>query len=204
MWVLVFFWLFYRLIQRSSSQSLQTIPENWKLFWSTWLRCRLTLHRVSMTLYWNFDCRTGHMNKTSRFELPPALCFDGKDLVSMSHICIPAMPFPAGHWQHEAIHMLCWTNSTEMGKQPCIWENIPFRMAELVLFVCHLRTDSRQYSLQAVGLPTKVSLLACLDLWECWLFGQRKSCSVCLKGLKSNYQKWPAWKSSKLSRLSAK
>lgn len=77
MCMLVFFWPCYRLIQRSSSQSLQTTPENWKLFWTTWLRCRLTLHRVSMTLYWNFDCRTGHMKKMIRFELLQH-CFERK------------------------------------------------------------------------------------------------------------------------------
>lgn len=61
--------------------------------------------------------------------------------------------------------MLCWTNSTEMGKQPSIWENIPYRMAELVLFVCLLRTDSRQYSLcEQMACPLKYLYLLA---WIC-------------------------------------
>lgn len=52
--------------------------------------------------------------------------------------------------------MLCCTNSTEMGKQPITWENITFRIAELGLFVSHLRTDSRQYAFcEHVPCPQK-------------------------------------------------
>lgn len=205
MWVLVFFWLFYRLIQRSSSQSLQTTPENWKLFWSTWQRCRLTLHRVSMTLYWNFDYRTGHMNKMNRFELLQN-CVVLRERFgvceSYLHSCNGLSSWALTTWgsTYAVLH------KQHRNGKAAYYLGEYYLQDSWAWFVCISFKDRFQTIclLWACALPTKVSLLACRDLWGCWLFRQRESCHVCLKGLKNKYQNWPLWNSSELSALSAK